>query len=333
MDLSHIAHKNLIASGAVAIIILGVGFYMNRPSTDGTFSRVADESKVGAYSTSSEDIATRDTDGDGLLDWEERLQGTDPFNPDTDGDGTRDGKELESGRDPRKKGPNDKLALLQDPNFATSSTDLTGIKKEFFAKYLATQSRDIRETTYRDIIKGFNPKQYKPTGTLLDLNITSDNSVEALRTYGNGFGVIIKKYTTRSHRTEEEILGDGLKTKDDRTLNELQLPAIAYKNFALDLKVIAVPSGVAQQHLLIVNGYEGMAKGLLGMQKLFSNPVDGAGGYQTYTRMRLDVTTGYAGVVSYFANQGVTFTSSEPGYPFYFNMVSKNTVQKKKSGI
>ena len=204
MDFSHIAHKNLIASSAVALIILGVGFYINRSPSDGTFSRVADERKTSAYSTST-DITTRDTDGDLLLDWEERLRGTDPFNPDTDGDGTRDGKELEIGRDPRKKGPNDKLAVVQDPNFATSSTDLTGIKKEFFAKFLALQSKEIRETTYRDLIRGFNPKPYKPTGTLLDLNITSDNSVDALRTYGNTFGVIIKKYTTRTHRTEELV--------------------------------------------------------------------------------------------------------------------------------
>lgn len=329
MDFSHIAHKNLIASSAVALIILGVGFYFNRSSTDAVFSRADESHKTSAYSTST-DIATRDTDGDRLLDWEERLQGTDPFNPDTDGDGTKDGKELESGRDPRKKGPNDKLALLQDPNFATSSTDLTGIKKEFFAKYLATQSREIRETTYRDLIKGFNPKPYKPTGTLVDLNITSDNSIDALRTYGNAFGVLIKKYTVRSHRTEEEVLTDGLKTKDPRTLIELQLPAITYKNFALDLKALPVPSGLAQQHLLIVNGYDGMSKGLIGMQKLFSNPVDGAGGYQTYTRMRLDVTTGYAGVVSYFAAHNVTFLPSDPGYPFYYNTVAKNTVQKKK---
>ena len=144
-----------------------------------------------------------------------------------------------------------------------------------------------------------------------------------MHAYGNAFGVLIKKYSIRSHRTEEEILNDGLKTKDDDTLSELQLPAITYKNFSLDLKAIPVPSVLAKNHLLIVNGYEGMSKGLLGMQHLFSNPVDGGGGYQTYTRMRLDVTTGYAGVVNYFGTNNVVFTSSEPGYPFYYNTVAR----------
>ena len=61
-----------------------------------------------------------------------------------------------------------------------------------------------------------------------------------------------------------------------------------------------------------------MSRGLLGMLKLFSNPVDGAAGYQTYTKLRLDMMLGYAGVVSYLNANNVTFTPDEPGYPFVF---------------
>lgn len=44
-----------------------------------------------AYSVAGGDI---DSDGDGLLDSEEAVIGTDPFNPDTDGDGLSDGEEV-----------------------------------------------------------------------------------------------------------------------------------------------------------------------------------------------------------------------------------------------
>lgn len=40
------------------------------------------------------DVIDEDTDGDGLLDWEESLHNMDPLNPDTDGDGIKDGDEL-----------------------------------------------------------------------------------------------------------------------------------------------------------------------------------------------------------------------------------------------
>ena len=54
---------------------------------------------------------TGDTDGDGLLDWEERLRGTDAENPDTDGDETLDGEEVQLGRDPQKAGQDDVLRV------------------------------------------------------------------------------------------------------------------------------------------------------------------------------------------------------------------------------
>ncbi len=41
-----------------------------------------------------------DSDGDGLLNWQEYLLGTDPNNSDTDGDGVGDGEEVDAGTDP-----------------------------------------------------------------------------------------------------------------------------------------------------------------------------------------------------------------------------------------
>lgn len=46
------------------------------------------------------EVYNRDSDGDGLKDWEESIYGTDPLNPDTDGDGYLDGEEIYSGHDP-----------------------------------------------------------------------------------------------------------------------------------------------------------------------------------------------------------------------------------------
>ncbi len=326
MDFLQNPHKNLYISGLVALTILGVGIYANYRTNGVT----AEEGTDGGPQTSTmPGTGDLDSDRDNLPDWEESLYGSSAHIPDTDGDGTNDGAEVLAGRSPIKAGPDDKLAVIEDPNFATSSTDMQGIRKEFFAKYLALQSKEIRETTYRDLIKGFNPVKYRPTNELVDLNISGDNGVEALREYGNAFGAVIKKYTSvNTNRTEEEILADGLKTKRDATLKELQLPAVVYKSFSLDLKALRTPSSLAKSHLLIVNGYDGMSRGLLGMQHLFSNPIDGAGGYQTYTKTRFDVTTGYAQVVSKFRTQGVTFEKDEPGFPFVRKAVRRATSTK-----
>lgn len=321
MDFSHIAHKNVIASAVIALVVLCAGFYNHYAESSPSaisYKNANDAArKTTIQGSTTVDITNRDSDKDGIADWEERLSGTDPFRADTDGDGTVDGIEVASRRDPLKPGPNDVISPAKEPNFATSSTDLAGIKKEFYAKYLATASRDIRETTFRDLLKGFDKKKFTSTNELVDLSVISDESPTALRAYGNAFGVIINKYTAHTMRTEEEVLTEGMKTKDDASLRDLQLLAIDYKNFSHDLRALPVPLPLAPHHLKIVNGYDGMSRGLLGMEHLFSDPINGAAGYETYTRMRLEMITGYAGVVSYLGGQHIVFTADEPGYPFY----------------
>ena len=53
----------------------------------------------------------KDSDNDGLRDWEEELYRTNPFNPDTDGDGYSDGQEVDLGRNPLVKAPGDELTF------------------------------------------------------------------------------------------------------------------------------------------------------------------------------------------------------------------------------
>jgi hypothetical protein len=54
------------------------------------------------YAVSKEAMTGRDTDKDGLDDYQEAVHGTDPNNSDTDGDGFTDKQEVDSGHDPLK---------------------------------------------------------------------------------------------------------------------------------------------------------------------------------------------------------------------------------------
>jgi hypothetical protein len=224
---------------------------------------------------------------------------------------------------------NDMITLIQDPHFATSSTDILGIKKEFFAKFLANEGDQIRQATYKELLRSFDAKSVVPRNQIVDLNISSDNSPEALRAYGNAFGVIIKKYTKRTHRTEQEIVEDAIRSSSTPILKELQLPAVDYKNFSTDLKVLRTPSSMASFHLKIVNGYEQMSKGLILMQQLFTNPINGAGGYEAYTKGKVDVTDGYAHVLVLFVKENIAFTPDEPGAPFTYSSLGASTTSKQ----
>ncbi|KKR21815.1 MAG: hypothetical protein UT48_C0003G0023 [Parcubacteria group bacterium GW2011_GWE2_39_37] len=60
--------------------------------------------KFSEYLSILKSTESLDSDRDGLLDKEELVWGTDPFNPDTDGDGMNDGDEIKAGRNPLGKG-------------------------------------------------------------------------------------------------------------------------------------------------------------------------------------------------------------------------------------
>ena len=333
MFLKQLPHKNLIFSAILAIAIISIGFMLSPRAQ--IFSRESlatqDISHVELFgSATTTEYVDRDTDADGLPDWEEHLFSSDPLKFDSDGDGTPDGEEVRLGRDPsvpntapKGKVPTDILPSIQDPHFATSATDILGIKKEYFAKFLTAEGDKIRKDTFKGLIKSFDPKTVTSNYQLVDLNISSDNSPEALHAYGNAFGLLIKKYTDYAHRNEQEILKDGLKASSTKILAELQLPAIDYKNFSNDLKVLRVPSSLASSELKIVNGYAQMGKGLLAMQSLYSDPIVGAGGYQAYTIAKVGVTRGYAEIVVIFAKKNITFTLEEPGFPFYGHRINK----------
>ena len=227
-------------------------------------------------------------------------------------------------------GKSSNAKLVYTPNFnpTASTSDVDNLKKEFFAKYLAEGSQNIKETTFRDLIKKVDTKAFAPRQEIINFNISSDNSNEGVRAYVNAFGVVIKRYLVNSiGRTEDAIIENAITKKDAGTKSDLQLLASIYKNFADDLVALRVPSALAKAHLLIVNGYEGMGAGLLGVGSIRSDPMRGAAGYEAYMKYRLDVTNGYAMIVSYVINQHLTFTPDEPGYPFYWNTVVGQTAR------
>ncbi|MDO8521074.1 MAG: hypothetical protein Q7S52_03085 [bacterium] len=323
-----LSHKGLTISAVIALSAVLLIFFLTR-SNEFSFGETALLTQtLTEIKSGPSDI---DTDRDGLPDWKEKLYGSNIEEADSDRDGTNDGDEVRVGRNPAvantgkaSEEPTDKLAYLEDQNIATSSTDLLGIKKEFFARYLAEGSKEVKEGTFQNLMKTVDVKKFAPQHELLGLTISSDNNAAGIKVYINAFGTIIKKYLKQPMKMSEDALLKAVMTKKDRGAEgELQLLAIAYKNFATDLLAIQVPSALAQAHLLIVNGYKGMGIGLLSVAKIHEDPINGTAGYEAYLKYRLDVIEGYGMIVAYVVKEHITFAGDEPGYPFYWITTAK----------
>lgn len=100
--------KTILVALFLAIgLILFVGSY----SKKGAFSQI----NIWGGKETIIESQDKDTDNDGLRDWEEELYKTSPYDPDTDNDGYLDGEEINSGHNPLVKGPNDKQVFYPLP--------------------------------------------------------------------------------------------------------------------------------------------------------------------------------------------------------------------------
>lgn len=206
------------------------------------------------------------------------------------------------------------MAILSLGN--ASSTDISEEKKKFYKAYLAQELEKSNQSTVDSLVSSFNPAVLQPRHSIADLNISADNSDDALRAYANAFGSIVKVYSSKDIEDEETILGKALATKKQSDIEHIEIPAVAYRNFSEELRKLQTPSIFANYHLEIVNGYDVMSRSLFLTEKVLTDPLSGNAGWQTYIAQIPKVAHGYAGDINVLHDKNIVFTSNEPGYYF-----------------
>ncbi len=171
----------------------------------------------------------KDSDGDGLLDWEEKIYGTDPQNPDTDGDGYKDGDEIATNHNPLKKAPGDSL---KDYPLNSSPSDKKNDPNNITQRLTASLADEIiqKNKTRNDNKPGLNvPKindfipqflkekvsaeeyNFSADADLKEIKISKDNSKKAVRKYLDNFKSIIDRYFSFSDKNAQDIINDAYK--------------------------------------------------------------------------------------------------------------------------
>lgn len=124
----------LITILVAVVLAIGLILFVGAHSKKGAFSKI---NLWGAKETIIEP-QNKDSDNDGLKDWEEELYKTDPFNPDTDNDGYLDGEEINSGHNPLVKGPGDKQAFYPLPLGDKYNITTKVLSEEFMESFLTS---------------------------------------------------------------------------------------------------------------------------------------------------------------------------------------------------
>ncbi|HWC57691.1 MAG TPA: hypothetical protein VG621_01925 [Candidatus Paceibacterota bacterium] len=218
------------------------------------------------------DIVNKDSNGNGIPDWQERLWGLDPTVVYTNGV-------------PNKQIIEDKqkaLGISSDDTQNLSETD--SISRQLFAITTALgQSDTIDATTLQQVAgslgSSINLPQVADRYFLKEIKTVS-TTTRSLKTYYANMSKIVSKYNTDTADIGTVI--DALQTGDTSGIPALAQSATLYNQFAHDMTTIAVPIGVAQYHLAIMNSFAGIAQSFTYLQQIDDNSIQSLVGVAIY---------------------------------------------------
>ena len=246
-------------------------------------------------STTLRQAMSKDSDNDGLQDWEETLWQTDSKNPDTDGDGTSDGDEIKLNRNPlipntapTNKEPNDKLEqkvidarekiIASTSTISINATEMMG--RELLTNYLNTKkiNTDLSQTEIQSIIQNalYNLPEIKfKTYTDKDIIISTASDNESLRIYTNKIAEIILNNFKIETESVDNIINDAADINTDTNIDGqiekifVRFDPLVTKNKKSvdDLLKISVPKVLVNEHLSLLNSFQGIYQSLDTMQK------------------------------------------------------------------
>lgn len=281
--------KIFLSSLFAVILIVGTLYVINRPEPKEKELSVASEDSL-AFVRNPQIL--KDTDGDGLMDWEEELWQTDPNNPDTDGDGVNDFDEIRAGRNPALSGDGttDKLdaetiATKINPVIESDLTETEKFGREFFAKYVGSvdsgQPIDYEHVLAEKVASANPLNDIKPYENA-DFKILETESSAIARAYGNSVGEIISKNLIRNRENELIIVARAVDKGDESELKALDEAIGMYESIIRGLSAIEVPRSAIEIHKKIINLFLLVAQSVKAMKLSISDPVKALGGLSAY---------------------------------------------------
>ncbi len=232
-------------------------------------------------------LVQKDSDNDGVLDWEENLWGTDPHNPMTF-NGMTDKAYIEAKKKELNINPTkDESGMTETEKFA----------KEFFASYVAMKaSGQVDANMINNFSSALGQKIVAPNlvdrYSLKDIKTNNDNTKQGEIKYYNRVRALFESYKAKGLGDELSIVNSQLNAPTGTKIEDKLTPiGNAYQDFASEALNITVPSSLSAEHLKIVNTANNTSISVLSMTKITGDPIIGLSGLSQYQKYSDDLVT------------------------------------------
>lgn len=278
-------------------------------------------------------IATKDSDGDGLADWEEALYGTSPNITDTFNLGMTDGEAVAKGLIVPK--------AIADITVATSSplsvgadglppppaegTLTAAFAKNFFTLYLSAKQSsggdDLSEADMQNIASEavsslssavMIAPAYK---SVKDLTI-SGSGAENLKEFAVQSEAVLKNAKSSASKSEIFYLQDAVKNNDVEALTYIAEIAKGYRDSAVGLSALSVPTELVNDHLLLINSMMHMSEITSDFTRVNDDTLVAILALQQYPQALIGMWNAFVNIGKIYETAGISFQSGEPGAKF-----------------
>jgi len=290
-------------------------------------------------------IAARDSDGDGLPDWEEALYGTNPNITDTRNLGMTDGAAVAKGLIVPKAIADIQVAtssdgMLVDPDLPTpgKGTLTAAFAEHFFTLYLAAREanggNDLSEAQMNDVaMQALDALAAAIAGSPdykseRDLNIKGSGA-DRLREYAAQAESVLLSKTADASKSGIEYLQDGVQRNDAEAFTHLASLAKVYRESAVGLAALAVPEELIQGHLALVNAMMRLSEIMSDFARANTDPLATMLALKQYPGTMLTVGNAFFSIAAVYKNAGVTVPDGSLGAAFIYMMDSVAREQAK----
>ena len=314
----------IVAASALALVMVGGTYLLTGPTPWGRIAEAQSaEELLRAY-------AAKDTDTDGLPDWQEALYGTNPNDPESFQAGMKDGDAVAQGLVTPKvavRPADEPVDPDSIPGVAAAPTSVTErFARTFLEQYLANRGENPpTQEEMLAFVKGSmddlaSQSASAPRYGTADLRASSGT----LAAYAGQLETAFANNTVASDKNELSHFSDAL-AGDKAALRKLSAVSDAYENIAAAAIVIPVPAEARQAHLAIANALVHMGEISADMAAMESDPVRALMGIALYERYARELVSGFANLSAVFDARDVSVPEGVPG--FYIVKTAKDAAR------
>ncbi len=223
------------------------------------------------------DLIQKDSNNNGIADWEEYLWGLDP---------KKNGPENKEFILAKKKSLADNGQISGDGSGNMSQNEL--LSRQFFAAIISLQQtggldEESMKSLSEAIGKNVAIQEIKDVYSNNMMTIVGDSETSKTQ-YNSDLYKLVKKYSDSDIGSELTIIIQGYNNQDPSALYAVQSIAQAYQNFGAELIKIPTPRSLVEASLAAANNYEKTGQTIISMSRGLSDPIIGMSAILSYKK-------------------------------------------------